>query len=704
MRDAMSFILLTLALLLAAPAAADLVVTPPTPTDDKDPSKRQVLSVMLLPGTPRPRSHSTIPVDIMFRNRSSSILEGRLLLEFFDPDGGTTGGSQVLTRIETPEVAIANGEQTIAYSVPAMSAYGSGDGPASVMVNPVFVTSAGQKLQLQPTPFFVSSKDRNNMAICVSGGESMHGRQVVSKLSDALRFENMVKKSLYAGQRRFRTTPVRRRARQLPSAPAGYCAYDIVLLVNNGFVGLEQRQLEALATWVEAGGTVIVAPQGRTLLPEHRAFLERLCGTDDFVVENGVYVSSRSHLLRRSELGRTIVMTKLFADEREYQTAAFYRLAAFAWKLRSLHDDGFVASPTNQVWDPNTIAKGGEQVNGTGDLYPAKNFARRYAVTYGANPLVATFQKQHLSDSLANGLKPKSVRVIPFIAILAILLGYLVLIGPADYWLLGKIRQRKLTWILFPIVTIAVTAGTVMLANHFMGRTDISRSITVVDLGAGGKVLRHNRFQLLFSASEQTVNIDGRNASVSTFAASSYQQGMMNINFGYPTGNQKQAVSTEPLMIKGRMPSNYQVSMPMKQWSSRMLRWWSFGAPDSLPDVALNWDGLRPITSTRENLEQTVFKGTQARGSMYVFSRYRLRRVRPPDDAPFVSETLLHDMTVAPHLAMFAVVSRRAPIGGAQWDDLMLLDPTKPGESVLVVVVADGDDYVIFRRLFEAKG
>jgi hypothetical protein len=694
----LAFILI---LILPASVAAESMELPP-PISKKQ-AKRQVVNVMLLPTTPRPRPYAPIPVDIMFRNRGTSILEGRLALEFYDPDNMAGRSTNVLARVETPEVAIASGEQTIAFSVPAMSAYGTGEGPASVMVNAVFKTTSGQQIPLQPSPFFVSSQDRHGMTICVSSSNSLHTRQAVSKLTDALRLETALRKVPAYARKRFRTTPVRRAADQLPSAAGGYCAYDMVVLVGNGFVELEKQQLEALATWVEAGGTIIVAPQNSTMRADHRQFLERLCGSDDVVIENGAYIASKSHLLKRSELGRTIVIAELPESEEDYETKAFYQVLAFAWKFRSVHDNGFQPAPSNQVWDPNTVAKGGPEVNGTGDLYPAKNFYRRYSPSYSATPILARFPKQELAYYLAEALKPSSVRVIPFVVILAILLSYLILIGPADYWLLGKIGRRKLTWILFPIVTIAVTAGTVLLANHFMGRADISRAVTVVDLGKGGKVLRHNRFELLFSASEQIVKVGAKDAVVSPFSWGPYDQATINaMNLGWANRrSQPSPSSDDPLLITGRMPGSFEVSMQMKQWSSRMLRWSGLGEPDDLPGVALNWNEAKPITMKAAELDRIVFDGAKPRGAMYVFSRYRLRRLRQPSDHQFVNEALVHDMTVAPHLGIFAAVSRRAPMGGTQWDDMMLLDPTKPGESVLVVVVQDGENYVIFRRLFE---
>src|ERR1019366_9218593 len=91
-----------------------------------------------------------------------------------------------------------------------------------------------------------------------------------------------------------------------------------------------------------------------------------------------------------------------------------------------------------------------------------------------------TAESTSIGAELLNRLMPQTVRLIPFSALIGILVLFVLLIGPADYFLLGAFRRRKFTWILFPATSIVFTAATVLMANHFLGLHDQRRSLFVV--------------------------------------------------------------------------------------------------------------------------------------------------------------------------------------------------------------------------------
>ena len=43
---------------------------------------------------------------------------------------------------------------------------------------------------------------------------------------------------------------------RLPTEPLGYCGFDLLLLFDEGFSSLRERQLLAILDWVDAGGSV----------------------------------------------------------------------------------------------------------------------------------------------------------------------------------------------------------------------------------------------------------------------------------------------------------------------------------------------------------------------------------------------------------------------------------------------------------------
>ena len=66
-----------------------------------------------------------------------------------------------------------------------------------------------------------------------------------------------------------------------------------------------------------------------------------------------------------------------------------------------------------------------------------------------------------LAESLNQTLDDfQGVTPIPFAAVAAMILGYIVLIGPGDYFLVKKLLKRmELTWITFPLWVILVSAA-----------------------------------------------------------------------------------------------------------------------------------------------------------------------------------------------------------------------------------------------------
>jgi len=68
-------------------------------------------------------------------------------------------------------------------------------------------------------------------------------------------------------------------------------------------------------------------------------------------------------------------------------------------------------------------------------------------------------------DQLVTRLMPEGLKIVPLPLIGMILVVYVLLIGPTDWFVLGAIRRRKWTWFTFPFVTVALTLLTVWLAE-----------------------------------------------------------------------------------------------------------------------------------------------------------------------------------------------------------------------------------------------
>jgi hypothetical protein len=185
-----------------------------------------------------------------------------------------------------------------------------------------------------------------------------------------------------------------------------------------------------------------------------------------------------------------------------------------------------------------------------------------------------------LQQQLANILAPKQVRILPYPIVLLVLAAFVVVIGPVDWIVLGRLRMRRLTWVTFPLAAVACTALTVFLAENYMGRSNHRSALTITDLGHDGRVLRETRFELLFPARNQEVTTDVRNALCVPMSAS------QNYYYGNRPG------SAAPARYEGLFPASYKVRQSLRQWTPQMNRLTSLdGGADT---SGLPWDQLNP--------------------------------------------------------------------------------------------------------------
>ena len=115
-------------------------------------------------------------------------------------------------------------------------------------------------------------------------------------------------------------------------------------------------------------------------------------------------------------------------------------------------------------------------------------------------------------------LMPRDVQMVPLSLIGAVLAAYIVVIGPVDYFVLGLLRMRRLTWILFPVVTIAFAVFTLFLSRWYLGTNDSRQAIEINDIVKGGTTARRTRIELLFLSRAREVGTDVQNGAFSQVA------------------------------------------------------------------------------------------------------------------------------------------------------------------------------------------
>ena len=190
--------------------------------------------------------------------------------------------------------------------------------------------------------------------------------------------------------------------------------------------------------------------------------------------------------LARTELGRSaIVMPDTILTRPNLETLS-RRMACFLWKVRDQRVASLVrrapAVEQQAIWRPRN----------------------RRDISMAWLPITSTGQ-------FLERMMPSDVRVVPTGLIALILVGYLVVIGPFDYFTLGYFRLRRFTWLTFPLATVLVAVLCVKVSEAYLSSQNTGGALVVRDVDAKGEVLRENRLQLLFMGTHTRMTHDLKN-------------------------------------------------------------------------------------------------------------------------------------------------------------------------------------------------
>ncbi|MFM7832729.1 MAG: hypothetical protein ACKPJD_13115, partial [Planctomycetaceae bacterium] len=309
-----------------------------------------------------------------------------------------------------------------------------------------------------------------------------------------------------------------------------------MLLLSDGALGLlSEAQQRAIEVWVRAGGSVAVEAAER-LPPQQLGFLRRLMGeglgseADLTLDDDGrlLIVADRAGVpvLSRAGLGRAV----LFPVMEDLSVLAgsadvWRRTICFLWKVRersgvyqgigsqepsdlelarrffqdAQRDERGIYS--KEQW-AMTEAGGYVQLTrlpeGGDRYYVSSEQLQIWRRQWKGRFLGLRSQQSPLLSQAEAALLPSDVQMVPVSVIAVILLGYVLVVGPVDYFVLGWLRMRKYTWLLFPVVTAAFTFLTIAVAHAYMSSDDTGGVLVITDLDAGGAVVRQSTIETLF--------------------------------------------------------------------------------------------------------------------------------------------------------------------------------------------------------------
>lgn len=611
------------------------------------------------------------------------ILEGRLQFILRD-------GPNVISAVETGPMVVVNGITRFRQSIP-VSDHALGYGLSEIEV--AFLTEE-KRIRLGEIGVRLSQHGTWEMIVLCAETDLIAGRDKTKFLQSAVTFGTAFQDPKEFGVQDYIPTLA---ATEFPEQPLALCAVDAILLPSDAFKRLSLRQLAAIRRWVRAGGAVCIQIEG-PIEQKQAAFLVELFGSSDagpFVRdENGVLLepaNTNDHFFsHRAGLGHAIIAFGP-PNQLDFNSKAWRESHARFWRLREKLVD---LRSSGQKLSLERIKRS------SAGLFDASLADARFG---SANaPQFWTFPTPAFGTAIVEALRPKNIRLMPGWAISLILLGYVFVVGPLDYFVLGWLRSRKWTWITFPTTTLLLTATVVASTNSFMSGNDHRRRIEIVDLDASAAPVRRTTLELLFRGSSEPTLHEIEGAWFSSLDSSYFQTGNQ---FGQVKATRNDA-STGP--YSGALASQYVVPQRVPKWTPQVNRTFEMAPENDLLEI--DWAQIENGRSTSIQLSTgqsanvVRIKNGQLSGPAGQLSQLRNtnsyvwqngRMVAPTGDQTFYGAA-----TSSPNQERFAIQFQRSPQGLGRLDDLPFLDGPYSGDVAVIVWMQDNDGNLkIYRKL-----
>jgi hypothetical protein len=691
------------------------------------------ISIDLAPTSPPMRSDAPLVFLWRVHSQATNVIEGKLEVTVID-------GFDLVAHAVVDDVVLSPGEQFFRTVLPAVDSSNP-----NIDIRARFLTKSQNYPARGESPRAPDARQRW-LTILVCNPWQMALTRDKQQLVDRLRIESWNANA----DRTISTIPAHVRPEDLLADPLAFCGFDIAFLAEEGFADLKEGQLRTVLDWVEAGGSLCLVPGLGVLKDYHARFLNEAVHSPpekpQFVLdpsgrleeielpgENGPLP-----LLKRHGLGRVAVIPgKLdrLLTEREVDVR---HTLGFLWKLRRDRLEEFMNSGRFEVKVSVPVDKP-QPGDSTWESYNMNRDAN-YANLRKGDHQLAQLPLQS-GDQLLSRLLPQGLQVVPMSLIGLILIVYVVLIGPADWFILGAIQRRKWTWILFPAVTVALTLGTVWLAEWYMQVRGNPRSVTFHDVGHAQNIARRNRFEVLFVGSERFVNTA---ITREIFTAMTLQRFSAGTWQGYQQAQLSQGDQshkyTKVAKTTGRVPAHYTVTQFLSQWTPQLNRRFSIPVTDNKPND-FDWDrfadpqvynpaSVTALGKPQDDLIEAVRNAFGQSAVIFVVTRGNMQHlagdgqlfstistpygVDPygnplPQQAYYYQQManaraqangFLQDVSQNSLGGLFAVVSQMSPTGGKDFEDMALVDPSDPTQWLLMVAVDRGDDLDIYRKLY----
>ena len=644
---------------------------------------------------PRFRSQAPVPIELTLNWNSSKLIEGKLRLE-------VTDSFSKLLVYENPDIAMGFGDFVQRIVLPPLPSE-SGE----VDIKATFASPTWGNYELGSFKLKIPAEWRRQMLIGLvtpAGDTAVKGvYEYLDGISlDRYRPARQTSNEQVSASSEFDVINVRFGTRDLPTRAAPLCAYDVVVLAADTLQELKSSQRTALLSWVDAGGSLLVDASG-LVTDSECAFLNELAGRirgeNAFLPDgNDRVVSTQSIVYERRGFGRVVVATD---GPAKFSEAERFKATCWLWKVRSRTQE---LIQKKGKWKDLEVQKRPipRDYNAASMVdEPSSEVVMLEAVVppYAPKPLRSGLE-------LPQSLLPDSVEVVPLPVVMLVLGLFLLVIAPGDWFLMGWLKKRMLTWLFFPAMCLLFTGIMVFLAYQYIGKEDYRTALRFVDWATADRVARITDVETLFTSTASPIKVELSNqlfSPVNTDGSVDWQvdgPGYMN-NTRLTREDRKEPPRPT---ITGRPTTLFTVELPVKKWSPTVSRYTSFPL-DSKGTPTVDWAGASAaeVFSGPEALVDRLQEANVGAG-VIVLRGDRKTKPRAVDERTDDFMRVAVEASVrSANAGLFSVVSALSPNGHESLEDVAALDITDPDEALVLVVFGAANDVIVHRRMFHRE-
>ncbi len=297
-----------------------------------------------------------------------------------------------------------------------------------------------------------------------------------------------------AGRLDAEAKPVLTHLKDFEQLPTQWCAYEgidaVVLSTSRPEVydkfAADKAQIEALDQWVRMGGRLVlcVGSQGKKVLAEGSPLRQFAPGQFEKTVDLGQTGAIETFCGSHESIGQAVGGKEKLRVSRlaDIQGVIEVDERGVPLVIRTARGFGQVIFVATDLDQP-PLSKWPDR-----PLLVARllDLPAGHADESQENAAMMHYGYSDLAGQLRSALdRFDGVQLVPFWLVAGLIVGYILLIGPVDYFFLRKVVGRmEWTWLTFPLVVAVVCVAAYVLAYHLKGDQLRVNQIDLVDVDA----------------------------------------------------------------------------------------------------------------------------------------------------------------------------------------------------------------------------